>query len=109
MPSAIQYGMPLDEFWYGDMRLLEAYQKAYYRNVCFNAWKIGDYMREAVYIGAHNALATKKSEMITKWVEFTDPMEKLFKPKISKEDMEVEFRKRQAQDWEFVQKILHRS
>ena len=107
MPSAIQYGMPLDEFWYGDMRLLDAYQKAYYRNVCFNAWKIGDYMREAVRIGASNALNKKQ---ITKWVEFKDPMEKLEKKKpISKENMEIEFRQRQAQDKAFVQRILHRS
>lgn len=106
MPSAIQYGMPLDVFWYGDIRLLEAYQKAYYRNVCFNAWKIGDYIREAVRIGASNALNKKQ---ITKWVEFKDPMEKLEKPKISKEDMEIEFRRRQKLDWEFTQKILHRS
>lgn len=107
MPSAIQFGMPLNEFWHGDMRLLEAYQTAYYRNVRYNAWCIGDYMREAVRIGVNNVLNKKQ---INKWVEFKDPMEKLKKKKpISKEQMEIEFRERQRQDWEFTQKILHRS
>lgn len=110
MPSAIQYGIPLDAFWYGDLRLLDAYKKAYLRDVSFRAWKIGDYMCSSVYIGVHNALAAKKSELIKEWITFKDPIEKLErKTPISKENIEVEFRRRQAQDNAFVQKILHRS
>lgn len=58
-----------------------------------------------------NFNAKSKGQINWKWIDFTDPIEKLEKKKnpISKEEMEIEFRRRQAQDWEFVQKILHRS
>ena len=88
LPSAIQYGMPLNEFWHGDLRLLEAYRKAYIRNVCFVAWKQGDYNRIAMEIGAKNALATKKSEHIDRWIEFIDPIEKIEKAKLKEKQQD---------------------
>lgn len=101
--------MSLDEFWYGDIRLLDAYQKAYYRNSCYNAWLIGSNMNVALNKFFNNFNAKNRGQIDWEWVEFKDPMEKLKKSKtISKENMEVEFRRRQAQDKEFVQKILHR-
>lgn len=58
----------------------------------------------------NNFNAKNRSQINWDWIEFKDPIEKLEKRKpISKEEMEIEFRKRQAQDSEFVQKILHRS
>lgn len=102
--------MSWDEFWYGDIRLLEGAQKAYYRNVCYNAWQIGSNMNVALAKFFNNFNAKNKSQIDWKWVDFVDPMEKLEKKKpISKENMEIEFRQRQAQDKAFVQKILHRS
>ena len=90
MPSAFQYGQPLDEFWHGDMRCLEARRKAYIRDVCFRAWKQADYDRIAMEIGAKNALATKKSERIDKWIDFTDPIEKIKKANAKPNDLSVE-------------------
>lgn len=102
--------MPLDEFWYGDFRLLEAYHKAYYRNICYNAWQIGNNVNVALAKYFNNSNAKTKAQINWKWVDFVDPIEKLEKKNpVSKEKMEVEFRKRQAQDKAFVQKILHRS
>ena len=85
MPSAFQYGQPLDEFWHGDMRCLEARRKAYIRDVCFRAWKQADYNRIATEIGAKNALITKKSEHIDKWIDFDDPIEKIEKARAKAE------------------------
>ena len=88
--------MPLDEFWHGDLRLLEAYQKAYMRNVSYNAWFNGMYVRLAVETGAKNALATKKSERINDWVEYVDPIKENPFENITKETAEEIYREQQA-------------
>ena len=72
------------------MRCLEARRKAYIRDVCFRAWKQADYDRIATEIGAKNALATKKSEHIDRWIEFTDPIEKIEKANAKPNDLRVE-------------------
>ena len=95
------------QFWHGDMRLLEAYKKAYYRNISYNAWYNGMYNRIAVEIGAKNALATKKSERIDRWVDYNDPIENE-KPKVAKDSnkKDEEFRKYQLRQraWLFGKK-----
>ena len=90
LPLAFQYGQPLDEFWHGDLRLLEARQKAYIRDVCFRAWKQADYNRMAVEIGAKNAMATKQSNRIQSWIDFTDPIKKIIKENKKPQDYAVE-------------------
>ena len=100
--------MPLDEFWHGDIRLFDAYRKAYIRDVCYKAWKQGDYNRIAFEIGAKNAMATKKSEHINDWIEFKDPLEKLEKPKITNENLEQEFRKQQVLQNAWLHNILNK-
>ena len=82
--------MPLNEFWHGDLRLLEAYRKAYIRVVCFRAWKQADYDRIAMEIGAKNAMATKKSEHIDRWIDFEDPIKKIEKANAKPNDLSVE-------------------
>jgi hypothetical protein len=96
LPLAVQYGMPLDEFWYGDMRLLSAYQKAHIRNQSYNAWLQGQYNYAGYSICLANAFAKKgtKKEEYPQWV---DPMAKYEKPKVTKETAEREFRKQQAE------------
>jgi hypothetical protein len=95
VPLAIQYGMPLDEFWHGDLRLLEAYQKAYVRNVSYVAWRQAEYNRFAMEIGAKNAMATKDSQRIKDWMEWKDPVQTKSKTIITQENLESEFRKSQ--------------
>lgn len=102
--------MPLDAFWYGDMRLLEVYQKAYMRNSAYNAWLIGGNVNAALNKFFNNSNVKSKAQIDFSWIKYEDPVEKLFKPKtISKNDMEIEYRRRQAQDKEFVQRLLNRS
>lgn len=94
LPYAFQYGLTEEQFWYGDIRLLETAKKAYERDVSYRAWWQGAYDRVAVEIGARNALASKKTERTDKWVDFVDPIENLRKL-TTKKDNNVEHHKQQ--------------
>lgn len=77
--------MPIKEFWYGDTRLLKAYQMAHYRSVSYNAWLQGQYSYTAFAVVMANAFSksgSKKAEF-PKW---KDPMEKYAKPKTINRD-----------------------
>lgn len=102
LPLAIQYGMTEEQFWHGDMRLLEVYQKAYYRNNTYNAWLQGQYNHVAYGMAMSNAFA-KKGQKPAEYPQWKDPFEKFNKPKITKDNLEYEFRKQQAeqQSWLF--------
>lgn len=88
--------MPIDEFWYGDMRLLQAYQKAFIRNQSYNAWLQGQYNYLAYSVVMANVFA-KKGARQAEFPKWTDPMARFEKPKITKENLEQEFRKQQAE------------
>jgi hypothetical protein len=97
IPLAIQYGMPLNEFWHGDMRLFDAYQKAYYRNISFTAWYNGQHIFEGLNKAIYNGFGRKrKADKIEEYSTWKDPFEKFDKPRITKENAEAEFRKQQA-------------
>ena len=65
--------MPLNEFWYGDIRLLAAYKKAYLSNTSYKAWLQGRYNFEAYSIVLKNAFAKKGTSSIDypEWNAFT--------------------------------------
>lgn len=86
--------MPIDEFWHGDLRLLEAYQKAYYRDKTYTAWLNGARIFEANSKVSANANSTKKTDKVEQYSDWKDPFEKK-KPKITQENLESEFRKEQ--------------
>ncbi len=88
--------MPINEFWYGDMRLLEVYQMAYMRNVSYIAWAQGQYNQVAYGVVMSNAFA-KKGQKPAEYPQWKDPFEKFTKPKITTENLEEEFRKQQAE------------
>lgn len=94
--------MPLDEFWHGDMRLLEVYQKAYFRDKSYTAWLQGQYNQVAYGVVMSNAFAKKGSKQ-AEYPQWKDPFEKFNKPKITKDNLEYEFRKQQSmqQSWLF--------
>ena len=85
--------MPLDEFWHGDLRLLGAYQKKYYRDKTYTAWINGVRIFEANSKVSMNANRTKKSDKVETYSDWKDPFEK--KKVITKENLETEFRKTQ--------------
>ena len=94
---AVQYGMPLAEFWYGDTRLLEVYQKAYMRDKSYTAWLNGAYTFEANSKAISNGNRTKKSDPVQQYAEWKDPIPKYHKEKITKDNIEQKFRETQVQ------------
>ena len=84
--------MTPSQFWYGDMRLFEAYHKSYLRNTTYQAWVNGMYGRLAVEIGCKNTLAEKESQRINEWVDYKDVTETIYAVKLSAEEIEREHR-----------------
>lgn len=100
--------MPLEEFWHGDMRLLECYQKAYLRNVSYTAWLNGQYNYAAFSTVIGNAFA-KKGTKAQKYPSWSDPIEKVEKEKkknITKDNLEYEFRKEQAKQQQWLRSLF---
>ena len=66
------------EFWYGDTRLLKAYQLSYYRKVSYESWLQGqhDYVAFATVM----ANAFSKNSQKVEYPKWKDPMEKFAKP-----------------------------
>jgi hypothetical protein len=97
--------MTTDQFWYGDLRLLQAYQKAYIRNISYSAWVNGNYANMAHSISLSNAFA-KKGAKKAEFPQWVDPFKKINKKKITKEKLETEFRKQQIEQnaWLFNRK-----
>jgi hypothetical protein len=90
--------MTPEQFWYGDIRLLNAYEKAYYRNISYNAWVQGNYEMFATEKGVRNAIATKKEHIDRNWVDYIDPIEKALKTR-SKLDPKKE--QKNQENWFF--------
>lgn len=99
--------MSLHDFWHGDMRLLNAYQKAYYRDVSYRAWAQGQADCVAFSTVMSNAFA-KKGSQPKQYPTWTDPIEKLQKPKITKDNIEQEFRKQQAQQNAWLRNLINK-
>lgn len=94
---AIQYGMSLNDFWHGDVRLLEVYEKAYHRNVSLTSWQQGARVFEAVSKAIYNGFGRqKKTDRAEQYSEYQDPVP-VPKKKITKENLEHEFRQQQVE------------
>ena len=106
MPLARQYGLTDNEFWHGDMRLLKVAQKAYYRDRSYNAWLQGQYNQVAYGVVMSNAFA-KKGAKQAEYPQWKDPFEKFNKPKITKDNLEEEFRQSQSNQNAWLRNILH--
>lgn len=100
--------MPLDEFWHGDMRLLEVYQKAYIRDKSYTAWINGAHIFEAQSKAISNGNRTKKSDPIEQYNDWKDPVQSKQKITITKENLESEFRNSQANQSAWLHNILHK-
>lgn len=89
--------MPLDEFWHGDMRLFDCYQKAYLRDKSYTAWLNGAYIFEANSKAICNGNRTKRTDPVETYDDWKDPMERFDKTRITIENVEEEFRKQQVE------------
>lgn len=102
--------MPLQEFWHGDLRLLKAYQQAYYRDVQYKAWWNGQYDFVGTNGAIYNGFSNKAKHTPFKYPQYEDFTEELFakakKPKITRENLETEFRKEQASQQQWLHELL---
>ncbi len=96
-----------NQFWYGDPRLLNVYEKAYYRDVSYRAWSQGAYNFEAHNKAVANGNRAKQSDPVQQYNQWKDPMERRAKPKITKDNLEKEFRQSQASQNAWLKNILH--
>ena len=100
--------MPLDQFWHGDLRLLEAYQKAYIRDKSYTAWLNGAYVFEADSKATYNGNRSKKSDPVEQYGEWKDPVKTTRKRLTTKENVEQEFRNLQAQQNSWLHDMLQK-
>lgn len=98
--------MPLEEFWHGDLRLFEAYQKAYIRDKSYTAWINGAYVFEATSKATSNGNRSKKSDPIEQYADWKDPVQTTKKTNITQDNLEEEFRSSQANQNAWLRNIL---
>ena len=78
--------MPLNEFWHGDLRLLNAYQKAYVNNIAYTSWANGKMNCIATSIAIQNAFASKGSKPV-EYPQWEEPKIASKKPKGEQNNM----------------------
>lgn len=98
--------MPLAEFWHGDLRLLTAYEKAYFRDVSYRAWWTGMYGQLAVSQGVNNAFAKSDSQRAP-FPKYEDVVQKVDRKRtITKQNLEIEFRKQMTAQNEWLRQLM---
>ena len=100
--------MPLDEFWHGDMRLLECYQKAYYRDKSYTAWLNGAYVFEAQSKVIYNGFGRSKGQKAQQYNDWVDPVPQKEKPQMNIDDVELEYRRLQAEQQNWFANMLRK-
>lgn len=103
---AKQYGMPLDEFWYGDPELYNVYKKSYYRNLYATAWVNGlhEYKALLAFGNIYLNFKGKDNPQMHYPEEAIVPFEN--KKVITKETMESEYRELQKNQSDFIRSLL---
>ena len=99
--------MPLKEFWYGDLRLLGVYQKAYLRDKSYTAWLNGQYSAVAYNIVMANAFA-KKGTQPKEYPMWKDPFLEHRKEIITNENLEQKFREVQVNQNLWLHNMMNR-
>ena len=100
--------MPLDEFWHGDMRLLDCYQKAYYRDKSYTAWLNGAYVFEAQSKVIYNGFGRSKGQKAQQYNDWVDPVPQKEKPQMNIDDVELEYRRLQAEQQNWFASVLRK-
>ena len=99
MPRAIEYGMPLDLFWHGEMTLISAYEKAYIRRTSLLAYHTANYMKTAFELAQGNVWSGKKGKY-HEMPKYQDPIKK--SAVLTKENLEIKHRNLMADNMEFL-------
>ena len=88
--------------------MLEVYEKAYRRHVSYTAWLNGSYSFEAHSKAIKNGNRGKASDKVYQYNEWKDPVENLFEKKITKDNIEEEFRKQQIRQQAWLRDIINK-
>ena len=94
LPRAIQYGMPMHEFWHGDIDLIYAYEKAYYNHLYQSAYIHGAYNNSAFTIAYGNAWSKNKKIDYGKEIPMRDLIQELNEKQA---EMNAEYRRKKAE------------
>ena len=101
--------MPLDEFWHGDMRLMECYRIAYERKTHYTNWLNGLRMFEAISKAIYNGFNRKQGQNAEQYSDFKDPCErKVEKPIITEENIDEIHRQQQLEGQMFLMRYLNK-
>jgi hypothetical protein len=102
-----------NDFWHGDLRLLKVYQQSYYRDVQYRAWWHGQYNYAGTQGAIYNGFSDKAKHSPYKYGEYKDFTTELYakasKPKITKENLEQEFRKQQIEQQAWLHNLLNKA
>lgn len=93
------------------MRLLECYQKAYYRDKSYTAWINGSHVFEAHSKVIYNGFGRSKGAKAEQYAEWKDPIPdkpKKHKSQMSVDDVELEYRKSQAEQNSWLASMLRK-
>ena len=98
--------MPPCDFWHGDMRELDAYRIAYTRDVSYNNWVNGQYVKLAFEIAYSNCWAKNVGDR-RNYINWEDPIKPDEKQSVvTKDNLEEEYRKRLSNTNEWLNAII---
>lgn len=101
--------MPLDLFWHGDQRLFQVFQKAYYEDTYYMAWLIGNQTQVATSNSIYNNFNARSQSDMRPYPKYDqNKFDDLYnpKPKITKENLETEFRKSMLEQQSWLHNVL---
>ena len=87
--------MTYEQFWYGDPRLFDVYQKAYLRDKSYTAWLQGQHDAVAYSVALENAFA-KKGATPVEYPKWKDPVPDRPIWSVEQNNIEKKFREAQA-------------
>ena len=97
--------MTIEQFWFGEIDLLKVYQIQYIRDKSYTAWINGQFSMVGNGLALSNSFA-KKGTKPKEYPNWQDPIKRIYKPKLSKEQLEIKFRQQQIEqnNWLFGKK-----
>lgn len=99
--------MTPEQFWFGDIGLLRAYQKAYIRHLSYFAWVCGAKNMDAFSKAMYNNFGRKsKTSPTEKYGNWEDPIQKLPMHKPITKDAESAFREQQLKQAGWLSQAL---
>lgn len=98
--------MTEEQFWYGDIRLFAAYQKAYLRDVSYRAWRNGEYNAIAFEVGYGNCWAKNKDDK-AQFIDWIDPIKTIEEKSLTRSEREYKGKQENLNQARWFSDLLH--